>query len=295
MGPVQMFIEYLQYEKRYSAHTILAYGEDLSQFSRYLQSTYEKADPLQAAALHIRSWMAGLAEEGVKPRSINRKLSCLRSFYTYGRRKGLISVNPAAGIRVLRTPKRLPSFVEERQMRMLMEDIPFPAGPEGALHRLIIDLLYQTGMRVSELLQIRPEDMGNGNGTLRVLGKGKKERIIPLSEGMLTDIRSYLTEKDREQGGRTEGFILETKEGRRMSARQVYAIVKRYLSQVTTAEKKSPHVLRHSFATHLTNHGADLNAVKELLGHSSLAATQVYTHNSIDKLREAHRKAHPKG
>lgn len=291
---INSFIEYLRYEKRYSEHTVLAYGEDLAQFRQFIERQYDIPDPLQARSVHIRSWMAELAEQGVKARSINRKLSCLRSFYTHGRRTGILAVNPATDIRVLKTPARLPTFIEERQMRVLLEDVAFPAGFEGMRERLIVEMLYQTGVRVGELLKAEPADIDFGGRTLKVIGKGRKERIIPLSEGLVGQLRTYLREKGREEAGSEGGCLFETAPGKPMTARRVYGIVRRYLSLVTTAPKRSPHVLRHSFATHLTDHGADLNAVKELLGHASLAATQVYTHNSIGKLREAHRKAHPK-
>lgn len=292
---IQAFIDYLRFEKRFSAHTVKAYTDDLDQFFSYIGRQYEMDDLSSVTTSVIRSWMASLAEQEMNPRSINRKLSCLRSFYTYGRRTGRMQSNPASSIQVLKISKRLPSYVEEGQMSTLMQYVEFPDDLNGKTERLIIEILYQTGIRVSELINIRPHHFDQTLKSLKVLGKGNKERIIPVGSTLLASIAGYLEERGRVREMPGEGFLLENEKGRKLHARQVYTIVKKYLSLVTTAEKKSPHVLRHSFATHLTNRGADLNAVKELLGHSSLAATQVYTHNSIEKLRDIHKKAHPKG
>lgn len=292
---IQAFIDYLRFEKRFSSHTVKAYTDDLAQFFEYTLRQYEMTDPESVSTSIIRSWMASLAEQEMNPRSINRKLSCLRSFFTYGRRTGRLKVNPASSIQVLKTSKRLPSYVEEGQMSDLLQHVEFPDGFSGKTERLIIDILYQTGIRVSELVNIREHHFDQTLKSLKVLGKGNKERIIPVGAELSASVSGYVQEKEKNTESSREGYLLENEKGKKLYSRQVYNIVKKYLSLVTTAEKKSPHVLRHSFATHLTNRGADLNAVKELLGHSSLAATQVYTHNSIEKLRDIHKKAHPKG
>jgi integrase/recombinase XerC len=239
--------------------------------------------------------MASLAEKGLNPRSINRKLSSIRSFYTNGRRTGVFKINPASTIQVLKTAKRLPSYIEEGQMNTLFQYVDFPDNWGGYTDRLILEILYQTGIRVSELVNIKENHISQKLQSLKVLGKGNKERVIPVGVELMDKVITYMQLKTLNTDRSSEGFLLENEKGRKLNTRLVYTIVKKYLSNVTTAEKKSPHILRHSFATHLTNHGADLNAVKELLGHSSLAATQVYTHNSIEKLRDIHKKAHPKG
>ena len=237
--------------------------------------------------------MADLSSRGLKARSVNRKLSCLRSFYGHGRRSGVFASDPCRDLRLLKVPRRLPVQVEESGMRMLMEEVAFPDGFEGSTERLIVEMLYGTGMRISELLQLRDSDIDIRSSSVRVWGKGGKERVIPLAPRLLDRIREHLGIRAAASGG--QGYLVEKPGGGSMHPRTAYGIVRRYLSLVTTSEKRGPHVLRHSFATHLTNRGADLGAVRELLGHSSLAATQIYTHNSISKLLEAHRKAHPKG
>jgi len=292
---IQAFIDYLRFEKRFSPHTVKAYTDDLAQFFEYISNQYELTEPEFVSTMIIRSWMASLAEQQMNPRSINRKLSCLRSFFTFCRRTGRLNSNPASSIQVLKTSKRLPSYVEEGQMTDLLQHVEFPDDFNGKTERLIINILYQTGIRVSELVNIRMHHFDRTLKSLKVLGKGNKERIIPAGTELLASVSAYIQEKEKNKDISGEGFLLENDKGKKLHSRQVYTIVKKYLSLVTTAEKKSPHVLRHSFATHLTNRGADLNAVKELLGHSSLAATQVYTHNSIEKLRDIHKKAHPKG
>ncbi len=292
---LQSFIDYLRFEKRYSDHTVKAYTDDLNQFFTYCSIQYELTDLQLVTTTILRSWMASLAEIELNPRSINRKLSSIRSFYAYGRRTGIFKKNPATSIQVLKTAKRLPSYIEEKQMNDLFQHIEFTDNWNGYTERLILEILYQTGIRVSELVNIRENHISHSLHSLKVLGKGNKERIIPLGSSLLEKVEGYNQRKRQFPERESEGFLLENEKGRKLNTRHVYSIVRRNLTLVTTAEKKSPHVMRHSFATHLTNHGADLNAVKELLGHSSLAATQIYTHNSIEKLRDIHKKAHPKG
>ena len=294
--PLQEFLDHLRFERRYSPHTLQAYRDDLGQFRQYLDEQYDGCSWAEVAALHIRSWMAQMAESGMHPRSINRKLSCLKSFYRFGRKTGLVSRNPADGIRVLKSPKRLPVYVEEDDLSALFtDDFPeddFPAWTSF----VILALLYQCGLRVSELTGLREKHVDGSLASLKVLGKGNKERVIPLRPELLHKLDAYLALKRGQEGidQGPEARFLPAAPGKAMSSRQVYTIVHAALEKVTTVEKKSPHVLRHSFATHLLRNGADLNAVKELLGHASLAATQVYTHHSIDKLRDIHRKAHPR-
>lgn len=292
---IKAFAGHLAHERRYSPHTVRAYVDDLRSFLDYLSAQYGVDAPADVETYHVRSWLSSLAESGLSPRSINRKLSTLRSFYDHGRRVGDFGSNPATSVKSMKVSRRLPSFVERENMELLFSRADFTDDLRGDTERLMLELLYQTGVRVSELLSIRPEDVNRAGRSLKVLGKGGKERIIPLAPCMLDRIESHLGRKASEGGGASEGYLLETPAGRRMQSRHAYGIVRRHLSTVTTAERKGPHVLRHSFATHLTDAGAELNAVKELLGHASLAATQVYTHNSIGRLLEAYRKAHPKG
>lgn len=287
------FLAHLRFEKRFSPHTLTAYTEDLRQFLEYIFLQYELSDPSQVRPVHVRSWMADLSQRGMKPRSVNRKLSCVRSFYGHGRRSGVFISDPCRDLRLLKVPKRLPVHVEESGMRVLLEEVVFPDGFEGSVERIIVELLYATGMRISELLELRERDIDFRSSSIRVMGKGGKERVIPVGSRLLDRIREHLGMRVAAGGG--AGYLVEKPGGGPMHPRTAYGIVRRYLSLVTTSEKRGPHVLRHSFATHLTDRGADLGAVRELLGHSSLAATQIYTHNSIAKLLDAHRKAHPKG
>ncbi len=290
---VQSFINHIRFEKRYSAHTVRSYGDDLTEFFNFLQLTYQISNTEEVSAIMIRSWMAEMSGRSIGARSINRRLSCLKSFFKFCRLNSIRADNPSSAIKLLKTRSRLPSFVDEKQMDTLFNVVEFSDDQQGISEELIMSVLYQTGIRVGELVSIRPESFDFYQKTLRILGKGNKERIIPVSQELLDQVKKYISGK--EQAGVAGGLLFTDSKNKAFTARKVYDVVKRRLSQVTTAEKKSPHVLRHSFATHLTNNGADLNAVKELLGHSSLAATQIYTHNSIEKLRDIHRKSHPKG
>jgi integrase/recombinase XerC len=289
------FLDYIKFEKRYSAHTYRAYADDLTAFFSFSLAQFDVSQPAQVTPGMIRSWMASLTLQKVQPRSINRKISSLKSFFRYCLVQGHITANPTKTIQVLKTKKRLPSYVEQDQMETLLKQTIFPDDFGGRGDHLILSLLYHTGIRVSELVGLKSSQIDFPRSQLKVLGKGNKERIIPLNGELLDRIKAYAQEKNNLFPEANFPNLLLTSKQKPPSARQVYDIVKKYLSLVTTADKKSPHVLRHSFATHLTGNGAELNAVKELLGHSSLAATQVYTHNNIERLRDIHKKAHPKG
>lgn len=284
-------MNYIRYEKRYSQHTYESYKNDLLQFSAFIG---KDEDIVQATHSHIRNWIVAMMGDKISPRSINRKISTLKSFYKYLLRKGEIQINPLQKVQTPKISKRLPVFVEQPGIQKLLQTIEFSKGYEGLLEKLIIELLYGTGMRRSELINLKESDVDSYNAQLKVLGKGNKERIIPLHPQLLSAIKKYLSEKKSIVSAQQNDYLLVTAKGKKLQTAFVYATVKRYLNLVTTINKKSPHVLRHTFATHLMNNGADINAVKELLGHSSLAATQVYTHNTIDKLKEVYRKAHPK-
>jgi len=287
------FLHHLQYEKRFSVHTLRAYGEDLRQFLSFLSTQYVLTDPALVRPVHVRSWMADLSQRGLQARSVNRKLSCVRSYYAHGRRSGVFRQDPCRDIRLLKVPRRLPSHVEASGMLRWLEAAEFPGGMAGATERILLEVLYGAGLRIGELLQLRARHIDMDTSTLRVLGKGGKERVIPLGPRLLGLLRAYL--ECKAVAGLTGEWLIEKAGGAPMHPRTAYGIVRRHLSSVTTSERRGPHVLRHSFATHLTDRGADLGAVRDLLGHSSLAATQVYTHTSIAKLLEVHRKAHPKG
>ncbi len=294
----QPFIDYLKFEKRYSAHTIRAYTDDLDQFFSFLDITFGETTLSAISATFIRSWLASLKEQKITSKSINRKISSLKSFFKYQLRTGKLEKSPITGIISPKSGKRLPVYVEEKDMRVLISHVEFPDNWSGRTERLLIRIFYDTGMRLSELVTLRNNQIDLDASSLRVIGKGNKERIIPLSAALVEEIRLYQKEKtsipDREISDLRETLLVNSR-GRPLYVKYAYLAVRKWLSQVTTLDKKSPHVLRHSFATHLMNHGADLNSVKELLGHSSLAATQLYTHNSIEKLREVHKKNHPRG
>jgi integrase/recombinase XerC len=291
---IQAFIDYLKFEKRYSAHTIRSYSDDLEAFVAYLKAEFGEQGVQEVSPAMVRSWLAALKDGGMSSRSINRKISSLRSFYKYLLRMGEVVQSPMVAIVAPRAARRLPVFVEQQQMSELFSEVEFPDDWEGLTDRLLLALLYNTGMRLSELINLKESQVNDATRVIKVLGKGNKERVIPVSGMLLEAVRDY-QEKKRELLERADaGVLLVGKSGRRLYPKYVYRVVQRYLAQVTTIEKKSPHVLRHTFATHLMNEGAELNSVKELLGHASLAATQVYTHNTIEKLKDIYKKAHPK-
>lgn len=298
----QAFLAYLELEKRYSPHTVLAYRVDLEQFFGYLQCTYGDISLTEVRYFHIQSWLVtGLAPAGKSATAvtIRRKISTLKSFFKYAVRKQLLEQSPMAKVSSPKIGKRLPVFVEEKGMQQLEENAAagkpvFSDDFKGATARLILDLLYQTGMRRAELIGLKMQQVDTGNRQLKILGKGNKERFVPVSSPLLEQIAAYEAQKRREIGNPDLERLLVKPNGKPLDESYVYKVVKAALSQVTTIRKKSPHILRHTFATHLMNNGADLNAVKELLGHSSLAATQVYTHNTIEKLKKVHQQAHPK-
>lgn len=286
------FIDYVKFEKRYSVHTVIAYQNDLEEFLLFTKEKYEEVDPARISASIIRSWLASLREHPIQPRSINRKLSTLRSWYKFLLKNKKVEVNPLQKILPPKSGKRLPVFVERIPMDRLLHQVEFPDTFEGHTQRLIIDLLYATGIRRSELINLKNADIDRSAKTIKVLGKGSKERIIPISAGLLSRMDAYQEEKEQ-MGFDRVSFLLVTKKGKKLYPEYVYRSVKKYLGLVTTLEKKSPHVLRHTFATHLVNNGADLNAIKELLGHANLSATQIYTHNTIEQLKTVYEQAHP--
>lgn len=288
---IKPFLKYLLQEKRYSAHTTSAYEIDLLQFQDYLACIDSELTLQEVNHKMLRAWVVSLIEAGINPRSVNRKIASLRSFYKFLLKRELITESPATKIRPLKTAKSLPEFVLKDEMDNLLDRVEFTDDFEGMRDKLIIELLYGTGMRLSELIHLKFTDVDYFNQSIKVLGKRNKERIIPLTLDNIRLIEAY--EKVREVEA-VEGWLLTTDKGKKCYPMMVYRVVQKYLGYITKVYKKSPHVLRHSYATHLLNNGADLNAVKDLLGHSSLAATQVYTHNSLDKLKSVFDQAHPK-
>ena len=286
----QQFLTYLTTEKRASKHTIISYKSDIAQFSNFLEQEFDITDTKEAKLIHIRSWVVYLIDKGNEASSVNRKTSSLKAFYKYLLRVGELDKNPTLKIVTPKLKKRLPQFVDESKTEMLFSQIAFSDDFSGQRDRLLLDILYQTGMRRIELINAKHSDLTNGS--IKVLGKRNKERFIPLNNEMFNAIEAFYVAKQKE--GIDNDHILVTDKGEKMYEKFVYNKVNHYLEQVTTISKKSPHVLRHTFATHMLNNGADLNAIKEILGHSSLAATQVYTHNSIEKLKRAYQQAHPR-
>ncbi len=291
---VEGFLKYLQYEKRFSVHTIDAYKVDLEQFSVFLQSQYEIVEPAIIQHIHIRSWAVALMEQKYSASSIRRKLSTLKSYFRFLQREQVITRSPMLQVSLPKLGKRLPSVVPEQYLEQMLNAIDPADDYEKLRNQLVVELCYLTGMRRGELLNLKVSDLNLSAFTIKVLGKGNKERLIPISHAMATLLRQYLDLRQQTFPNTSELALLLTKDGKAAYPKLIYRIVKEALSTITTQEKRSPHVLRHSFATHLSDHGADLNAIKELLGHSSLAATQIYTHHSIERLKKIYQQAHPK-
>lgn len=288
------FIHYLRFEKRYSSHTITAYQTDLLQFYAYLLTNFQLSDILSVTHFHIRSWLASMKEEDVEARSLNRKISSLNSFYKYLLRLGRATTNPVKQLHAMKVPSRLPTWLKENETESLLDEIQFDEGFRGATDRMICELLYATGMRRNELQELKENNIECSLSQIRILGKGNKERLVPVNRALLETIKDYIeAKKQLDQYGSDHLLVLES--GEPLYAGYIYRVVKRYLTSVTTLHKKSPHVLRHTFATHLLGNGANIQAIKDLLGHSSLASTQVYTHNNIAQLKQIHQLNHPRG
>ena len=292
--PIAKFLEYLELEKNYSPHTVLNYKRDLKQFQQYYQQETSDTDISKASKIHIRSYLMELSGKSYSERSINRKISAIKSFYKYLLKVEAVSVSPAAGIKTLRQYNEVQVPFSEDELLLLFEsDGIFPSDFTGMRDRLVLDLFYQTGIRRNELIQLKIRDINFEEKHIKVLGKRNKERIIPVNDQLLFQLATYI--ESRAQVFPVAGdWLFLTSKGKPFYDKLVYNLVNSYLSLVSTKHKKSPHTLRHSFATHLLNHGAELNAVKELLGHTSLAATQVYTHSSIEQLKKVFNQAHPR-
>ncbi len=300
----ERFIRYIKFEKRYSPHTVSAYQSDLEQFFNFLNNP-EKLNPApepvithpsQITHFQIRNWMVQLMNEQLIARSVNRKIATLRKYFKFLLQEGLIEVNPASKINTPKIPKNLPVIVEDAKLAQLLDDQDiFAANFKGRRDKLVIEMLFGTGMRLSELLGVKDMDVNAYEGTIKVLGKRNKERIIPINNELKLLIAEYQDLKRKQEfSGNNSGGLIVTDKGADAYPKLIYLIVQKYLSYISTQDKKSPHVLRHTFATSLLNRGADLNAIKELLGHANLSATQIYTHNSVERLKSIYKQAHPK-
>lgn len=291
---VEQFLTYLQHEKRYSSHTIQSYGIDLHQFGDFMLKTFELS-LLEVKYVHVRDFMVSLMDSEVSANSVNRKLSTLRSFYKFLSRENAVTVNPMRLVKAPKVPKKLPVFVDDAKLDGLLDSREiFDDSFASVRDRLIIETLFGTGIRLAELLSLKESDINFYDSTIRVVGKRNKERIIPIGSILSDQLKTYIDLKTFQNfDNKTIGLIV-TNKGAEAYPEFIRRIVRRYLTYISTQDKKSPHVLRHSYATSLLNRGADLNAIKELLGHASLAATQVYTHNSVERLKTIYKQAHPK-
>jgi len=288
--PIESFLEYLEKEKRYSRHTITAYKTDLLQLQSFLAAEFE-LKVVEANSQALRSWLVSLMEKSINTKTINRKISSLKSFYNFLLKKELIEMLPTSKLISPKVEKPLPAFFKTSEMDQLLDDFVFEDNFFGRRDALIIEVLYSCGIRLSELIGLEDADLNFYGSSMKVLGKRNKERLIPLHQKLVDQLKSYLTEKKKEY---TNASLFLTNKGEKLYPKFVYRKVNYYLSQVTTSTKKSPHVLRHTFATHMLNNGADLNTIKAILGHANLSATEVYTHNSIEKLKNTYKQAHPR-
>lgn len=288
---IKNFLDYLIIEKRYSVHTTVSYRNDLNQFNLYLSESYSGIEFRKVEMIHVRSYMVHLLEAKLAKSTVARKVSTIKSLYKFLKKEQLISSSP---VQLLETPKldsRLPVFLKEEEVVNLFEEFKFEDSFSGKRDKMILYLFYQTGIRLSELIGLKNVDVRNGE--LKVLGKRNKERIIPLSNNIQPLIDQYLSLKDELVFKKKYFFV--TDKGNKLYEKFVYRKVNHYLSIVSSKQKKSPHILRHTFATHMLNNGADLNSIKEILGHENLSATQVYTHNTFQKLKSIHKQSHPRG
>ncbi len=291
---IEPFLQYLRVERNFSDHTVKAYAVDLNQFQQFMADQFEVNTDAEIVHSHIRSWVVQLMENENHPNSIARKISAVKSYFKYQLRKGKLKHNPAFKVILPKKPKRLPKFIDQNSLNELLDNTYFPVDYNGQRDKLIIELFYYTGIREAELIGLKLEDVDHYNLQIKVLGKRNKQRLIPITLSFSEKLKEFANHSDRKSLPDNDFFFL-TNGGKKLYPKFVYNIVNTYLSMVANATQKSPHILRHSFATHMLSNGADINAIKTILGHESLAATQVYTHNTIDKLKNIHKQAHPRG
>ncbi|CUN27119.1 tyrosine recombinase XerC [Bacteroides salyersiae] len=287
------FLDYLRYERNYSEKTVLAYGEDISQLREFAQEEIGDFNPAEVTPELIREWIVSLMDKGYASTSVNRKLSSLRSFYKFLLKKKVVLVDPLRKITGPKNKKPLPSFLKENEMNRLLDDTDFGEGFEGCRDHLIIEMFYATGIRLSELIGLDDKDVDFSASLLKVTGKRNKQRLIPFGDELKEGMLEYVNVRN-EQVLESGGAFFVRKNGERLYKNLVYNLVKRNLSKVVTLKKRSPHVLRHTFATTMLNNEAELGAVKELLGHSSLATTEIYTHTTFEELKKVYKQAHPR-
>ena len=294
MGHKESFLEYLRIEKRYSLHTVRSYQNDLNQFYTWLDDNDMSAEPGEITSHQVRAWMVNLIDNGISPVSVHRKISCLRVFFRYLRKEGKVNHDPMDKVVLPKKKKNLPQFVGEEALDRLLDEYNFGNDFNGIRNRTVIEMLYMTGMRRSELIGLKENDVDIQEALVKVTGKRNKQRIIPLTLSFTGRLEEYLKAKSEYSGTLDNDWFFITNKGNKLYDKYVYNLVKGYLAMVTTIEKKSPHILRHTFATHMLNRGAGLNAIKEFLGHANLSATQIYTHNTFEKLRKIYKQAHPR-
>ena len=294
MMSLKPFTDYLLLEKNYSSHTITSYKKDLESFGEFILNEYQENSIVQVNYSQIRNWIVSLVDAGISNRSVNRKVSSLNSYYKFLLKTETITVNPLAKHKALKTSKKVQIPFSEKEMDIVLDDLTSETDFEGLRNKLIVELFYATGIRRIELIQIRLSDLDLHNKTLKVLGKRNKERYIPLINSVIDSLNAYMIQRNSLDIIKDKDHLFLTKKGLKIYETLVYRIINDYFSKASSKVKRSPHILRHSFATHLLNQGANLNAVKELLGHSSLAATQVYTHNSISELKKVYSNTHPR-
>ena len=291
---VSSFFKYLEFEKRYSNHTLTSYRNDLDQFQSYLKDSSYPINIEHAEHQHIRGWLIHLVQQDLSARTVNRKIASVRSYYKYAMRSGFVAHDPSSKIKMLKVGKPLPAFAKETELTTTLDQMIYQKGFKGLRDQMVMEFLYATGIRLSELINLKETDIDHRQGQVKVLGKRNKQRIVPTPKSILPLIENYKREKKQEHPNNYSPYLIVNNRGGKSYPMMIYRIVNKALASVNSLEKQSPHVLRHTFATHLLNKGAELNAVKELLGHTSLAATQVYTHNSTERLKEIFNQSHPK-
>jgi integrase/recombinase XerC len=294
MEGLKEFVNYLSIEKRFSGYTVRAYNDDIFRFSVFLKTHKNNDDVILASQAEVRDWIIYLVNEGCSPRTLRRKVASLSAFYNFFIRKDKIKVNPAVGLVLPKLNKKLPEFIKESAIEDLLDNNLFTDDFPGVRDKFVIELLYATGIRLSELVNLKQSDIDLYKGEMRVLGKRNKERIIPMTQNIVRLMKEYTEVRNNFFHQNTSDYLIVTDKGLQIYPRMIQRLVKKYLTLTTTMEKKNPHMLRHTFATHMLNNGADLNAVKELLGHANLAATEIYTHNTYEKLKSIYKQAHPR-